>query len=389
VLAFDDGDIHHAADAGQLTGAGIGHHHNHQMLNAAPHDAGMQQRETAFAPMQLANHALNRNIARRALDWGRHAEHFARAGGFQVAVVVLIDRQAPERAEVIVHADFGGNLGVDDLRGELDFKGTGSVHGACFGLFNRMTNIADLDRLLGGYFAHPPPQNLKRAFPVTSNLSNHPRWDAAIVDLDGTLVDTLGDFEEALRRTLGELDFQPVPRAFIERTVGKGTEHLILRTLQQIGANESHYDAAWAGYHRHYSDINGQYAQVYPGVPEGLRALRQAGLRLACVTNKPGQFAQPLLAQKELASYFEQIYGGDAFAHKKPDPLPLLKACEALGTTPARTLVIGDSSNDVQAARAAGCPVLLVAYGYNHGEPAAQAGADGVLVSLADLSQML
>ncbi len=202
---------------------------------------------------------------------------------------------------------------------------------------------------------------------------------AAIVDLDGTMVDTVGDFEVALRLALADLGWPPVGRAFIARTVGKGSEHLLASTLAEVGAPADLYAAAWARYQHHYLLINGQHSDVFPGVIEGLQAMRAAGLRLACLTNKPGAFARPLLAQKGLDGYFDHVFGGDAFAHKKPHPLPLLKACEALGSAPSRTLMVGDSSNDTQAARAAGCPVALMSYGYNHGEPASAAGADAVL----------
>ena len=101
--------------------------------------------------------------------------------------------------------------------------------------------------------------------------------------------------------------------------------------------------------------------------------------------NKPGAFATELLQRKGLARHFQVCFGGDAFARKKPDPLPLLKTCDALGTAPARTLMLGDSRNDAQAARAAGCPVVLVSYGYNHGEPVTSAGADRVIDRLDQL----
>lgn len=204
-------------------------------------------------------------------------------------------------------------------------------------------------------------------------------WDAVIIDLDGTLVDTLGDFDVALNLTLAGLGLPAVSRAFIERTVGQGSEHLIRATLAEVGGAAACYDAAWAAYQQHYRAINGQQAMVYPGVEAGLRRLRQAGLALACLTNKPGAFAAELLQRKGLAGHFQACFGGDAFARKKPDPLPLLKTCEALGTAPARTLMLGDSRNDAQAARAAGCPVVLVSYGYNHGEPVAAVGADRVI----------
>ena len=122
---------------------------------------------------------------------------------------------------------------------------------------------------------------------------------------------------------------------------------------------------------------------------EGLDALRSAGLKLACVTNKPTAFARPLLADKGLDSYFTVVFCGDAFARKKPDPLPLLETCKALGSLPARTLMVGDSSNDAAAARAAGCPVVLMSYGYNHGEPVASAHPDAVFDSLAELPAWL
>jgi phosphoglycolate phosphatase len=227
---------------------------------------------------------------------------------------------------------------------------------------------------------------------------------AAIVDLDGTMVDTLGDFEQALNRTLADLDLPPVTRALVERTVGKGSEHLIRSVLaHQLALPEVMglanvcsarsvdvlYEPAWQRYQHHYQAINGQFAQVYPGVVEGLRHWRANGWRLACVTNKPLAFAQSLLAQKNLAPYFDHVFGGDSFERKKPDPMPLLKTCEALGTLPAHTLMVGDSSNDAQAARAAGCPVVLVRYGYNHGEPVDGVDADAHVDVLTEVQATL
>ncbi|MEQ1685282.1 MAG: phosphoglycolate phosphatase [Burkholderiaceae bacterium] len=208
---------------------------------------------------------------------------------------------------------------------------------------------------------------------------------AVIVDLDGTMIDTVGDFIEALNRSLAALMLPPVDGGFVERTVGKGSEHLIRSTLQHVGADAARYDDAWALYQRHYLAINGQHATVYPGVVEGLERLASRGLKLACLTNKPTAFAEPLLSSKGLRHHFAAVFGGDAFERKKPDPLPLLKTCEALGSLPAHTLMLGDSSNDARAARAAGCPVVLVSYGYNHGEPIASAGADAVIDRLDDL----
>ena len=210
---------------------------------------------------------------------------------------------------------------------------------------------------------------------------------AAIVDLDGTMIDTLGDFVVVLNRVLSELALAPIDRGFIEHTVGKGSEHLIRSTLQQVGADARLYDRAWALYQQRYLEVNGEYAYVYPGVVEGLTALKARGLKLACLTNKPTAFALPLLRLKGLDGFFSAVFGGDAFERKKPDPLPLLKTCEALGSAPAQTLMVGDSSNDARAARAAGCPVVLVSYGYNHGEPVGAVDADGVIDRLDQLAR--
>lgn len=209
-------------------------------------------------------------------------------------------------------------------------------------------------------------------------------FDAAIVDLDGTLVDTLGDFVFALNRMLADLALPPVTPSVVEARVGKGSEHLIRAVLAYVQAPDdtSLYERAWASYQHHYLLINGQHSTVYAGVAEGLQGLVRRGIRLACLTNKPRAFARPLLEAKGLARYFEFVFGGDDFERKKPDPLPLLKTCEALGVSPARTLMIGDSSNDAAAARAAGCPVVLVGYGYNHGQPVREVDADGLVDSL-------
>ena len=214
-------------------------------------------------------------------------------------------------------------------------------------------------------------------------------FDAAIVDLDGTMVDTVGDFDVALNRMLADLGQRSVDRAFIEHTVGKGSEHLIRSTLTHVGAEAALYDSAWQRYQAHYLDINGRHSTVYPGVVEGLKQLAARGLKLACLTNKPTAFARPLLAAKGLDGFFSVVFGGDAFERKKPDPLPLQRTCEALGSAPGRTLMVGDSSNDARAARAAGCPVVLVSYGYNHGQPVRTVDADGWVDSIAEAAALL
>jgi len=221
--------------------------------------------------------------------------------------------------------------------------------------------------------------------------------DAVIVDLDGTMVHTIGDFAEAIARMLADLQLPLLATSDIEHMVGKGTEHLLRTALAAVLASTGHpkeglaqaaealFPQALQRYMHHYVAINGQYSTVYDGVAQGLQALKAAGLRLACVTNKPLAFTTPLLAAKGLEGLFDVVFGGDSFERKKPDPLPLLKTCEALGSSPLHTLMIGDSSNDAQASRAAGCPVVLVTYGYNHGQPVHTVDADGFVDSIAQL----
>jgi phosphoglycolate phosphatase len=211
----------------------------------------------------------------------------------------------------------------------------------------------------------------------------------AIIDLDGTLVDTVEDFQAALATMLSGLGLATVERSVVERFIGKGSEHLIRSVLGHVGARASLYDEAWTRYQHAYRGINGRHARLYPGAADGVALLAQAGLRLACVTNKPTEFALALLADKGIAGRFRHVFGGDAFERKKPDPLPFLRACEALGTVPEATLAIGDSSNDALAARRAGCPVVLVTYGYNHGEPIHAVDADAYVDSLADVATLL
>lgn len=233
------------------------------------------------------------------------------------------------------------------------------------------------------------------SLPVNLLPLPHAAFDAAIIDLDGTLVDTLGDFTETLARTLADLGLPPVAPQAVEHMVGKGTEHLLRSVLAHVlgpdraGEAGALYDAAWARYHHHYPAVNGLHSALYPGAAEGLAALRAAGLTLACLTNKPRAFALALLRAKGIDGAFSQVFGGDSFERKKPDPLPLRKTCEALGSAPARTLMVGDSSNDAQAARAAGCPVVLVTYGYNHGQPVRGVDADGFVDRIDALPGML
>ena len=218
---------------------------------------------------------------------------------------------------------------------------------------------------------------------------------AVMIDLDGTMVDTIGDFEVALNRALTDLQVPTANRLLIERSIGKGSEHLIRTVLKhqfalpEMSGNtrevEQLFTPVWKRYEHHYLSINGEFSNVFPGVMEGLEQIKALGLPMACLTNKPVSFTLPLIQDKGLAPYFTKVFGGDSFERKKPDPLPLLKTCEALQSLPAQTLMVGDSSNDAQAADAAGCPVVLLTYGYNHGEPIQNTPALAWLDSLVQL----
>lgn len=228
---------------------------------------------------------------------------------------------------------------------------------------------------------------------LSASVFDLSRYDAAIVDLDGTMVDTIGDFSAALGLMLDELELPPISAHAVKPMVGKGSEHLIGSVLDHVLASTGTsqtpalFNKACERYQHYYRAVNGQYSAVFPGVNNGLKLFRDRGVRLACLTNKPTAFARPLLASKGLDGFFEVVFGGDAFERKKPDPMPLIKTCEHLGTSPSRTLMLGDSSNDARAARAAGCPVVLVTYGYNHGEPVRDVDADGVVDSLAEFAR--
>lgn len=215
---------------------------------------------------------------------------------------------------------------------------------------------------------------------------------AVIVDLDGTMLDTVPDFHVAINRMRAEFGLAAIGQHRIEDMVGKGSENLIRSVLAvdfDPAGVERQFPAAMEAYQRHYLAINGDHSALYQGVVEGLEAMRTMGLRMACVTNKPIAFAAPLLAKKALAPYFEIVYGGECLARKKPDPMPLLQVCADFDLSPAQVVAIGDSSNDAEAARAAGCFVLAVPYGYNHGRPIHETDSDGIVTSLLEAATLI
>jgi phosphoglycolate phosphatase len=215
---------------------------------------------------------------------------------------------------------------------------------------------------------------------------------AAIVDLDGTMLDTVLDIHAAINMMRADLELGPMPVMQIRDMIGKGSEKLVRDVLAidyDDAGVEQRFGPAFDAYQRHYETINGNHSTHYPDVATGLQALQDDGLRLACVTNKPIALARPLLEQKGLAHFFDVIYGGDSLPKKKPHPMPLLQVCEDFALAPREVVAIGDSSNDAQAARAAGCPVLTVPYGYNHGESIHETDSDGIVDTLLHAAKLI
>jgi phosphoglycolate phosphatase len=203
-----------------------------------------------------------------------------------------------------------------------------------------------------------------------------------LIDLDGTLMDTAPDLAAAANRMRADFGLPPLPLERIAAFVGKGAEVLVHRALTDDldgRAEPEAFARGRASFYAHYTVENGLQAIVFDRVPEALEQLRSRGLKVACVTNKPKEFTIPLLAKVDLARHFDAVVAGDEVAEKKPHPALLLEAGRRMQVTPAEVMLIGDSVNDAQAARAAGCGCVLVETGYNEGEGvAALAGAPGL-----------
>jgi len=218
------------------------------------------------------------------------------------------------------------------------------------------------------------------------------RVKAVMIDLDGTLADTIPDLAEAANMMLRELDRPVLERELIRTFVGKGIPKLVERALAgnlEGSAPAGLLARALPIYERCYAEVNGKYTVIYPGVSEGLRALRAMQLPLACVTNKAERFTLALLEHLQLARCFEQVIAGDTLPQKKPDPQPLLHACRGFGIAPGDMLMIGDSVNDVEAARAAGCPVFCVSYGYNEGRDVRELDVDAIVATLIEAKRLI
>jgi phosphoglycolate phosphatase len=208
------------------------------------------------------------------------------------------------------------------------------------------------------------------------------------LDLDGTLVDTVADLAEAANRMLAELGEPSRSVDEVRSFVGKGIPKLVERCLDRgelPSAERLH--AAHDVFKRHYAAVNGVASTIYPGVMEGLEYLKARGVPMGVITNKANVFTDQLLERLGLTSYFAVVVGGDTTANKKPHPDPVLYACQALGSRPEENLHIGDSMNDIEAARAAGSPVYCVPYGYNEGEEVDSDDCDALVSTVLEAAQ--
>ena len=216
--------------------------------------------------------------------------------------------------------------------------------------------------------------------------------EAIAFDLDGTLVDTLPDLLEAANRMLADLGRPAVVESAVRTYVGDGVDRLVKRLLSDDPEGEPDpelFDRAGSVFRSHYSGVLSHASRPFPGVAEGLREMRRQGLRLACITNKPAVFTEPLLRDVGLALYLDLVLSGDSLPRKKPDPLPLLHCAQVFGVPASRLLMIGDSPNDTRAARAAGCPVFCVPYGYRGTLGVHELDCDAIVPTLLDSMKLI
>jgi phosphoglycolate phosphatase len=214
---------------------------------------------------------------------------------------------------------------------------------------------------------------------------------AVLLDLDGTLLDTAPELAAAANAMLAEQGLAPLPAGEIRDFIGRGIPHLVERCLQAAGLPLpcARLEPALRSFGAHYRRLNGTSSAPFPGVLEGLERLRRSAVRLACVTNKAAAFTAPLLDKTGLAPFFDSVVTADQVGTRKPHPGPFLHACRMLSVAPSEAAVIGDSANDAQAARAAGCRVLLVSYGYSEGRDVRTLDSDGFAASFAEAAELV
>jgi phosphoglycolate phosphatase len=218
------------------------------------------------------------------------------------------------------------------------------------------------------------------------------RPEMILIDVDGTLVDSVPDLAFCVDAMMERLGRPPHGQAAVRDWVGNGVERLVRRALigQLDGEpEEADFERALPIFLELYSDNTSKRSVLYPGIREGLDYLQGAGYDLGCVTNKAARFTLPLLQDLGVRDYFDIVVSGDTLPRKKPDPMPLLHAAEHFGVSPGDALMVGDSVSDVKAARAAGFSIVCMSYGYNHGVDIRTANPDAVIDSLVEIRGLL
>lgn len=216
---------------------------------------------------------------------------------------------------------------------------------------------------------------------------------AVLLDLDGTLVDSIPDLAQAANAMRIKLGLSPLHQELITQFVGKGIDHLVRRAMtggdNDVVISPEAFTVARGHFADAYHQVNGDRTTIFDGVVDGLKAMKAAGLKLAVVTNKPTVFTEQLLIQTGLRSFFGAVVSGDTCPTRKPDPGPLLHACKLLEVEPTDCIFIGDSIHDAQAAQAAGMPVLIVPYGYNEGNSVQNLKVNDIVETIVDAAQWI
>lgn len=214
---------------------------------------------------------------------------------------------------------------------------------------------------------------------------------AIVIDLDGTLLHTAPELAESANRMLRDMDRQPVSQDLLMSYIGNGIHWLVKRALtgdMHAEPDAALFDEALPIFEKHYTELACD-SKPFANVVQGLDAMKAAGFRLGCITNKVMRYTDPILKASGLAPYFEIVLAGDTLPEKKPHPLPLLHAAKFFGVPIEQLLLVGDSLSDAQAARAAGCPIVCVPYGYNHGEPVETLNVDAIIPDLTGVLPLI
>ncbi|MFT5929934.1 MAG: phosphoglycolate phosphatase [Oceanospirillaceae bacterium] len=220
--------------------------------------------------------------------------------------------------------------------------------------------------------------------PLFSAIGFEPKL--VLFDLDGTLLDCLPDLYSACVSMANTLDIAAPSLSQVEQWVGNGAAVLVQRILANQflpSTQDSRFDHALHLFMDAYQQLGSQQSRLNNGVEALLSELHQNHVKQGVITNKPSRFTEPLLAKFGILQYFHLVYSGDSFTEKKPHPMPLLKAAQQMGFRVDECLMVGDSSNDINAAKACKMPCLGVRGGYNHGRDVAECKPDWVIDSLA------